>query len=100
VSQRTGEIGIRMALGATREQVRWMILREGMLLVLGGLALGLGGALLLSRSISGLLFRVSALDPLTLAGVSLILLVVAAAACLVPAARATAIEPMVALRNS
>jgi putative ABC transport system permease protein len=100
VSQRTQEIGIRMALGAERTTVLGMVLRQGMTLVLVGLSIGVAGALLLARLISGLLFGVQASDPLTFVGVSFVLIGVAAAACFLPARRATTIDPMVALRST
>lgn len=100
VAQRTNEIGIRMALGATRDNVRWMVLREGVTLVSAGLLIGLLGSLLATRSMTTLLFAVQPNDPPTLATSSVLLLVAAALACVIPARRATAIEPMTALRHS
>jgi predicted permease len=99
VSQRTHEIGIRMALGATPGEVNGMILRQGMRLVLVGLALGIAGSAALTRGISGLLFGIEPGDPVTFAGVSALLVFVAAVACLIPARRAASIEPMLALRT-
>ena len=99
VSQRTQEIGVRMALGAERSEVLGMVLGEGMRLVLLGLALGVLGAATLTRLMSGLLYGVGALDPLTFLGVALVLLAVAAGACLVPARRASTVDPMIALRS-
>jgi predicted permease len=98
VSQRTHEIGIRIALGAQRSRVLAMILRQGMTSVVIGLGVGLVGALALARLVSGLLFGVEPTDPICFIGSAAVLVVVAAGACLVPAKRATAIEPMVALR--
>jgi putative ABC transport system permease protein len=99
VSQRTHEIGIRMALGAERGRVLGMVLRQGLGPVLVGLPLGIVGALALARLAAGLLFGVEPTDPATFAGVSLLLAGVAGAACLLLGRRATEISPMVALRN-
>ena len=103
VVQRTGEMGVRMALGATRTDVVWTVLREGLLLVAAGVAIGIPAALavgrLASSQISGLLFGLRATDPTTI-GVAVVLLgSVAAAAGYVPARRASRVDPMVALRN-
>ncbi|MGH7689060.1 MAG: FtsX-like permease family protein, partial [Gemmatimonadaceae bacterium] len=98
VAQRTQELGIRMALGADRARVLWFVLRDGMDLALLGAALGVALSLALSRFIAGMLFGVSARDPFTFAVVPLILVVVALAACYLPARRATKVDPMVALR--
>ncbi|HEY0322168.1 MAG TPA: ABC transporter permease [Pyrinomonadaceae bacterium] len=99
VTQRTREIGIRMALGATRGRVLAMVMRQGMSLVLLGLISGITGALLLNRLLATLLFATPTADPMTFAAVSFLLIVVAGAACLIPALRATSINPMLALRN-
>jgi putative ABC transport system permease protein len=98
VSRCTREIGIRMALGAQRKDVMRLVLGEGLLVILIGLAIGLAGSLALTRFLSHLLFGVTATDPLTFAGVAVLLALVAFAACYIPARRATRIDPMVALQ--
>jgi predicted permease len=97
-SQRTHEIGIRMALGAQRDDVLKMILRQGFGLVLAGIALGLLAAFGLSRFIANMLFNMKPADPLTFATVALFLAAVALIACFIPAQRATHVDPMIALR--
>jgi putative ABC transport system permease protein len=98
VTQRAQELGIRMALGAQTRDVLLLVLKQGMVLAAGGAVLGVGLALLLGRLISTLLFGVSGRDPLTLAGVSVTLTVVALLACYIPARRAARVDPLVALR--
>ena len=98
VNRRTQEIGIRMALGAAQGTVLWMVLRQAAVLVLAGLALGVAGALIMTRLLAGLLFGVGPTDPATFLSVALVLLTVATFACLVPARRATAVQPVMALR--
>ena len=98
VGQRTHEIGIRMALGAQRKNVLALVLGEGMKLVLLGAAIGIAAAFGLSRVMAGMLYGVSATDPLTFAAVSVVLLAVAMLACYIPARRAMRVDPMTALR--
>jgi putative ABC transport system permease protein len=99
VGQRTQEIGVRMAMGAQRSQVLLLVLRGGMTSAAGGIALGLAGAFALTRVLANLLFEVPVRDPSTFAAVGSMLVLVALAACYVPAARATGIDPALALRT-
>jgi predicted permease len=99
VTQRTREIGIRMALGATRGRVLAMVMRQGITLVLLGLIGGIIGAFILNRLMATLLFDTPAADPMTFVVVSFLLIIIAGAACLIPALRATNINPILALRN-
>ena len=99
VSQREREIGIRLALGAQGGDVLQMVLRQGAKMVLFGVAIGMAGAFGLTRLMTGLLFGVGPVDPLTFGVVAALLTVVALAACYLPARRATKVDPMVALRQ-
>jgi putative ABC transport system permease protein len=99
VSQRTMEIGIRRAIGAQTSDVLLMVLRQGLVLSLAGIVLGVGVAFGLTRLISGMLFNVKAADPWTFAGISGLFLVVSLVASCVPAWTATRVDPLKALRR-
>ena len=99
VTQRTQEIGVRMALGAQALDVLKLVIRNGMTIALVGVAIGLGGAYALSRVLSNMLFKVSPTDLITFGAVSISLIVVALIACYLPARRATRVDPLVALRH-
>jgi len=99
VTQRTHEIGIRLALRAQIGDVLKLVVRQGLALVFAGIVIGLAGAFALTRVITSLLFRVSATDPVTFIGVPLLLAAVALLACYIPARRATKVDPLAAIRR-
>lgn len=98
-SQRTNEIGIRIAMGAQRGDILKIAVGEGALIVVYGLAPGLAGSLVLTRFLQTMLFDVKPTDPITFAGISALLAAAALAACFVPARRAARVDPLVALRH-
>jgi ABC-type antimicrobial peptide transport system permease subunit len=98
VAQRVPEIGVRLALGATPAQVARLIVTQGLRLSVVGVGLGVVGALALARLLEGLLFSISATDPVVYTSLALLLLAIAATACYVPARRAMRVDPMTALR--
>ena len=98
VTRRTREIGVRMALGAVAGDVLRLVIGQGMWTTIVGMAIGIGGSFALTRTMQSLLFGVSTTDPLTLAGVLVLLAAVSFLACWIPARRATRVDPLVALR--
>ena len=98
VSQRTQELGVRMALGAQPTQVLWLVLRRGLLQLAIGLPLGVAGAFGVGKLLESLLVQTSTRDPLTLVSISVLMVVVSVAACIWPARRATRLDPVTALR--
>lgn len=98
-SARTHEIGVRVAIGARAADVSWMVLRQGAVLTIAGIALGVAGAIGLTRLLSGMLFHVTPLDVMTFGGASALLLLAAVLACWIPARRAAAVDPIAALRE-
>jgi ABC-type antimicrobial peptide transport system permease subunit len=98
VEQRTREFGIRATLGAQKGDILMLVLREGIVVTLIGLVVGVGGAFASTRLIQNQLFGVSRMDPLTIAMVSVALLCVSLAACFIPARRTTKLDPLLALR--
>jgi putative ABC transport system permease protein len=99
VAQRTQEIGIRLALGAPRSAVLWLVSSQGVRMALVGVAIGLMGTVMAARSLASLLYGISALDPVTLGAASAVLIAIVLAACALPARRAARIDPMQALRS-
>jgi putative ABC transport system permease protein len=98
VSERTQEIGIRLALGAQRGKIMAMVLRQGLGLAIAGAALGLVGSVIVSHLMAGLLYGVRPTDPVTFVGVAILLIGIALLACYIPARRAMRVDPMIALR--
>ena len=98
VNQGTRELGIRIALGASYRDILSLVVRQGMVLAVSGVMIGLAGAFLLTRLMRSLLFGVEATDPLTFAGISLLLAIITLLACYIPAQRAARIDPLISLR--
>jgi ABC-type antimicrobial peptide transport system permease subunit len=98
VGSRTKEFGIRLALGAQPTAMVWSVLRQGLMLTSAGVGIGIAGALALTQTIKSLLFEVSTTDPVIFAAIPLLLVMVALAACYIPARRSARIDPLKALR--
>jgi len=98
VTRRTSEFGIRMALGASSGNIQGIVLKQGLMVAMTGVTVGIAGALALTRILRSLLFGLSATDPVTFTGVAALLIFAALVACYIPARRATKVDPMVALR--
>jgi len=98
VARRTAELGTRIALGATRSNVLGLVLRQGLVTAAIGVAIGIAGAIVLTRTLQSFLFGLSPTDPLTFAAVAFLLILVALLACYIPARRASKVDPMTALR--
>jgi putative ABC transport system permease protein len=98
VARRTGELGTRIALGATPGNVLRLVLRQGLVTALIGVAIGIGGAIVLTRTLRSFLFGLSPTDPVTFGAVVFVLILVALLACYIPARRAAKVDPMAALR--
>ena len=99
VSQRTAEIGVRMALGAQSSQVLWLMLRQALWQLAIGLPIGVAGAFGVGKLLQSVLAQTSGYDPLTVAGIAVLMMIVSIAACFWPARRATRLDPVAALRN-
>jgi putative ABC transport system permease protein len=97
VAQRTNEIGVRMALGAQVADVLWLVLRQGLRLVIIGIGIGLLISVVATRVLAAVLFGISPTDPLTFGATAILLVLVALIACWIPACRATKVDPLVAL---
>jgi ABC-type antimicrobial peptide transport system permease subunit len=98
MTQRTKEIGIRMALGSQRRDVLFLVVKFGLRLALAGVGIGLAASLVLTRFLQSMLFEVKPTDPVTFAAVTILLVLVSLAACFIPARRAMGVDPMIALR--
>lgn len=99
VNQGTRELGIRIALGASQRNILGLVVRQGMVLAISGVTIGLAAAFLVTRLMRSLLFGVEATDPITFVGISLLLAAIALLACYIPAQRAARIDPLISLRS-